>query len=686
MELETQDINNISFQENSEIVPTIEKNKPIKNKLFFIFYIACIILFIFCLLILLIFQKNNSNNTNLRLSKSTNNKNKNIGELFKEKHIDSNYKRVLPNDENYIYIPLIGTNDFHGRFFPTINEIDKKSEKIKFKTGGLEYIARYINILRDEFGKNRVLYFDMGDQFFQTNETILFDGENIQEFLNKIGLNGTILGNHEFLYEREWIEKKIKNSNYPYITNNIKDKITNKKKGALGENQETSHLYEIHLDNGDIIKIGVIGITLNNGIDKSFYNVGNKYTWNNLTFQPYETDLEEESNKLREKGANAIILLSHIGLLCDNLSETAKLDMYDKTMQQSECRHDGNSLLYNFLNKLKPGIIDAVIGGDTHNTIHHWVNNIPIMITKGRTKYLNIMYLPFRKDKNNKYILIKDDIKIEGPLPSCEKIFSNLNHCEKLDTSENENYLNSGELVEYFWHGKRIEKDNLTKEIFNKYYSLYEKAEGMKITNFIGYNESLKFNLKGDSILSFLMMDAIRNITKADISIANIIMFQNDINIGPLSILDFIRLFPRLNRLCTTKVTGEELIKIVKAGQSGKRGFNPTSGLKQTIEIKNNNKKVIKIEIYENDTLVDIDKNKLYTLASNNVILCEDSKDEFTQKESLEVIKNKYKNNEIKCSENFLYMDIINYFRNKKIVDLTKEVDMSKPRIVIIEK
>ena len=298
------------------------------------------------------------------------------------------------------------------------------SKKIIYKTGGLEYIAKYINILRDEFGKNRVLYFDTGDQFFLSKETVLFDGENIQDFLNKIGLNGTVFGNHKHLYKRKWLEKKVENAKYPYIMNNIKDNITNKKNGAFGKNHETSHLYEIKLENGDVIKIGVIGITMQIGVDKGFYNIGNKYTWGkNIVFESYETDLEKESNKLKEKGANAIILLSHIGLLCNNLEETAKINMYNKTIKQSECEHEGNSLLYKFLNKLKPGIIDAIVGGDTHNHVHHWLNNIPIMITKGRTNYLNVMYLPFKKDiKNNKYYLINDEIKIEGPLPSCEKI------------------------------------------------------------------------------------------------------------------------------------------------------------------------------------------------------------------------------------------------------------------------
>ena len=676
MELEPQDNSDISFKDNNKILaPYLTKSKSSDDKIFKIFINFLIILIISSSILFLIFPKNKNINL-ISINK----------ESSAEKHIDSNYERVSPNDKKYIYIPIVGTNDFHGTFFPQINEINDGNKKIKYKTGGLEYIASYINILRDEFGNNRVLYFDIGDQFFQTSETILFDGRNIQDFLNKVGLNGTVLGNHEFLYERKWIENKIKNANYPYIINNIQDKVTNKKKGALGENHEISHLYEIKLDNGDSIKIGVIGITLNNGIDKKFYNVGNKYTWNNLTFLPYDTDLEEESNKLKERGANAIILLSHIGLLCNNLTETAQINMYNKTIYQSECEHEGNSLLYKFLKNLKPGIIDAIIGGDTHNSIHHWLNNIPIMITKGRTNYLNIMYLPFQKDIN-KYKLINDEIKIEGPLPSCEKIFSNLNHCEKL-VLEDEQYKNPGELVEYFWHGKKIEKDIMTKDIFDKYYSLYKKEEEKILAQFIGFNESISFDKSGDSILGNIMMDAIRNITKSDISISNFIMFQSNLfSPGEKTILDFIKLFPRNNHLCTTELTGEEVIKMIKAVQVGERGFLPTSGLKQYIKFKNSEKKdVVKVQIYINGTEIDIDKNKIYTLSSNNVVLSEDSKDEFTVKDSLDIIQEKYRNNKIKCSESCVFVDIANYFQNKKIFDLNKELDLKKKRIVFVEK
>jgi len=205
MELEKQDNINMLFSESKEDFQAIQINTHKKNKNSLKYMCLSLILFIINSLLFLHFYKKKSNK-NIKLSQLNE-------KIPKEKHIDSGYKRVCPNDEKYIYIPIVGTSDFHGRFFPEENEINLNSVNIKYKTGGLEYISKYINILREEFGKNRVLYFDVGDQFFHTNETILFNGQNIIEFLNKIGLNGTTLGNHEFIYRRDFIEKKIEKAN-----------------------------------------------------------------------------------------------------------------------------------------------------------------------------------------------------------------------------------------------------------------------------------------------------------------------------------------------------------------------------------------------------------------------------------------------------------------------------------------
>ena len=181
---------------------------------------------------------------------------------IKEIHIDENYDKVKPKDKDYIYIPIVATNDIHGHFFPVLNELKYNNKIIKYKTGGLEFISKYINILKEEFGKDRILYLDSGDNYFESYQGKYFDGTIIQEYFHLIGLNATTLGNHEFLLRRNWIEQKIKNAKYPILINNYQDKKTNKTNGILGENQKNSYLFEIKLENGDIIKIGVIGLAL----------------------------------------------------------------------------------------------------------------------------------------------------------------------------------------------------------------------------------------------------------------------------------------------------------------------------------------------------------------------------------------------------------------------------------------
>ena len=674
MELEKN--SKLYLSDNISMIPSDkEKNYP-NNKNIIKNIILIILVIIFAFFLYLFFK----HNIFFKINKSNQIKSLSIKQ-GKKYEIDSNYERISPKDEKYIFIPIIATNDFHGRFFPEKNELYKNGKKIEYLTGGLEYIAKYINTLRNEFGENRVLYFDSGDQYFQSNETILFTGQNIFDFLNTIGLNGTTLGNHEYLYKRKYIENRIKRAKFPYLINNIKDNVNNKTEYVLGSNQEKSHLYEIKLENNDIIKIGVIGITMHIGKDKRFYNVGNRQTWDNISFESYYYNLEEESKKLKGKGANAIILLSHIGLECHNINETSKINMYTKYIKQSECKHDGNSLLYNFIKGLKTGIIDAIIGGDTHNNIHHWIDDIPIMISRGRTKYTNIMYLPFKKI-DNEYKLINDDIKIEGPLPSCDKIFKDTNNCEKRENNES-----NIELINYYWHGEKMGKDLKTKALFDKYYELYKKSGEKKLAKVIGLKEKIKMDLSGDCLLGNLMMDVIKNITRTDISIVNFWMFQNFLSPGDLSLLDFIKLMPHENHICTTEIKGKEIKQMIKAVQKGERGFQPTSGLKQFVKINNitKEKEIVDIKLYNsNNDIVEIEDDKIYTLSSNNFVLSEYCEKEFAEKDSLDIIIAKKKEGKIKCSKVNTYVEIMNYFKNKGIIDVNTAVDMTKKRIVFV--
>lgn len=52
---------------------------------------------------------------------------------------------------------------------------------------------------------------------------------------------------------------------------------------------------------------------------------------------------------------------------------------------------------------LPDNVIDGVVGGHIHTVVHHWVNNIPVMIAHSYSKNLNALY--FTYDKKNKKVI-----------------------------------------------------------------------------------------------------------------------------------------------------------------------------------------------------------------------------------------------------------------------------------------
>lgn len=659
------DTSNINITANSCYIRIILIN--------IIIFISLILLIIF-----LKIPKSKEENNDIKIHNQQNN-------TLNYIHIDKNYKRITPYDNEYYYVPIASTNDFHGVFFPLDEEFIYKNTTIKYKIGGIDFISKYISILKEEFGKGGMLYLDSGDYFFRPYTPKIFDGNLSIDFFNLIGLNATTLGNHEFLLKRKWIEEKINLAKYPTLINNVIEKNGNKK-NIFGKNHKNSEIFNITLKNGDIIKIGVIGLVLNLDVDKKFYDVGMRYTWNNISFQNYDYNLEKEALNLRKKGANAIIILSHIGINCTKNEETLKLKLYNQSTIQPKC--EDNSPIMKLMNspEAKKGIFDAVIAGDIHNQAHIWINNIPIMVTNGKGKNLNIMYLPFRK-MGDKYILVNKEIKIEGPLPSCEKIFMNKLNCEKL--KDENDFLNSGKLVNYFWHNKKIQKDNLTNILYKKYYSKYLYLTKNSSFVFTGFNSTIEVNKlnEDNSLIEKLFLDVIKNITHSDLSILHKSMFIQSVSPGGISYENFMEIIPYSGLLCTVNITGNELIQIIKTVQKGKNSFHPTSGLRQFVKFKKQGiKEILNVEIYDKNNIINkIDENKIYKMASTDIILNEDSFDDFQQKNILNIINDKLKKNLVKCSNKELNEILYEYFKEKKIVNLNNIKRYNKERIVFVK-
>ena len=70
-----------------------------------------------------------------------------------------------------------------------------------------------------------MLYLDAGDLFQGGIETTITDADIMIDYFNAAKLDGLTAGNHEFDYDRSFIEQKLNQSNFSMIAANFYDKV-----------------------------------------------------------------------------------------------------------------------------------------------------------------------------------------------------------------------------------------------------------------------------------------------------------------------------------------------------------------------------------------------------------------------------------------------------------------------------
>ena len=575
----------------------------------------------------------------------------------------SDYKRINPSDPNYFYLPIISSSDIHGHFYPEQYEVGN----ITYSRGGLDYLAKYTNILREEF-KNNILYLDAGDIFQGGAESTLTNGDIILDYLNLVKANGSTFGNHEYDKDRDFLEEKVCKAKFPFLATNLYDKEKLTKK-AFGENHFLSNIYKFNVSNNnekeEEIKIGVVGLTM-----KMAQNQIAGKGYEEILFLDYKEELIKEANKLRkENGVNAVILLSHISIFCgqtDNLT----LNLYKPSDIQEEC--DKNNDLYNLLDSLDEGIIDAVVTGHGHREVHHWVKNIPIIEPINNGLYANILYLAF--DRKNNFKFVPNEVRIEGPFPVCEKIFKANYKCEIVKEEDLKEYL---PLIEYKFHDVKIERDLSLQPIHDKYDELYNNYSEI-ICTIIGTDDILSKYSNGSFYLGNIIVDIYRYVTGADISIVSIGNIRSDLIPGRIPRYKIKDLQPFGNTFCSFKMNGKEVKKMMKIIQKGIKKYYITSGIKQTF-VKNREEEyyLSKIKLFDGFKEYDLKDDKEYLISANNFLI-ENGGDDFSK------VLSWYKPKDLTCHYGKDSDLVEKFFKNEEIIDVRKYMDENNPRIRFI--
>lgn len=591
--------------------------------------------------------------------------------------ISSGYTHINPKDKTYVYVAILSSNDIHGHFYPEDLEFSGKA----YSRGGMDYLEKYIEIIRNEFG-NRFIYLDAGDLFKGGLESSLTNGDIMTESLNAMQCEGTTFGAHEFDYSREFLEEKIKKASFPYLSTNIYD-IKKQSKKAFGDNHITSKVFTINItetdyykneielgeinDDQNIIKIGVIGLAKNMD-KKDITGTG----FEDINFLSYKTELTEEATKLREvDGCHAVILLANVGIDCGDKSTNLK--MYQYNTKQDLC--DTETELYQLLLSLNTSLINAVITGQSHKQVHHWVKDIPVMSSIDKGLYANIMYIPFKWTKpTEKYDIYKNKLSIEGPIPICEKIFNTTNKCDLIKPSLVDEYFPN---TEYKFHGVKIEKSDTLSSIHEKYDKIWEPYKE-QICDIVGTDDILNIENNGDFYLGNILTEIHTRMTGAQISVFNTKLLSDTWNPGKLPKYKIHSLINFNSKLCTFSMTGKEILKMMSILQSGEDKYYATNGLKQIISKDENNmfylSHVKYFDGYKEEELI-LDKE--YTISAIEELIV-NGKGDFRN------ILSWYQPKNLNCEYGDIKDIIQTFLKVQKTVDVKKYKDDNNPKIKYI--
>ncbi|MCC6616740.1 MAG: 5'-nucleotidase C-terminal domain-containing protein [Anaerolineae bacterium] len=188
-------------------------------------------------------------------------------------------------------LTILHTNDTHAAHQPNGDG-----------NGGAAREAAVVKQVRAEGGN--VLLVDAGDRFTGTLFHRLYLGQDQVEIMNLLGYDVMTLGNHEFDNGEEVLLAFIQGLNFPVVSSNI----------DFGDSPLTSEVapYAVLEVGGE--QIGIIGLTTPDTTEISSPSAST--TFNADLVGVVESTVDE----LTGQGINKIILITHTGILVDEMS------------------------------------------------------------------------------------------------------------------------------------------------------------------------------------------------------------------------------------------------------------------------------------------------------------------------------------------------------------------------------
>lgn len=438
-------------------------------------------------------------------------------------------------------VTIAGTNDLHGAITPhELKQFDKT-----LRWGGVLAQSGYVQRLRDVYG-DRLLLLDGGDLFQGTMASNLSRGEAVIAAYNEMGYTASAIGNHEFDYgpltpedpDRLGVFKeRLRQATFPFLAANIRDRRT--QKPVTWPNTRPSLLIE----RGGV-RVGIIGIST-----PQTPKTTRPQNILELEFLEPLPIVIKEAQRLRQQGAELVILITHMGDKCRNLTTPNSL---------SSC--EGSGELFPLLKQLPRGLVDVAVGGHTHGFISHWVHGTATIESGGHGRYIG--WLEACVDAQGK--LDREATTLHVPRRLCIDTWSS-GECEKATTAS---VIQPAKFL-----GKTTQPTERMRRLMQPYLAqvTQKKEEPLGVV----LPAAMRRATVGHSPLGLMVAQAAREELKADVGIQNRGGVRTDLPQGPLTYGMVFRVLPFGNYLASLHLTGKQLQQFIQQLTHRRKGVLP---------------------------------------------------------------------------------------------------------------
>ncbi|MEO6324297.1 MAG: 5'-nucleotidase C-terminal domain-containing protein, partial [Thermoanaerobaculia bacterium] len=495
------------------------------------------------------------------------------------------------------HVVIVSTADLHGALEGTDDRIEGASGKTLHR-GGLDVFAGYVANLRAA-NPGRVLLLDAGDEFQGTLASNVSEGESVVQAFNLIGYTAAAVGNHEFDFGPSGsdsfarqpdqdplgaLKRNVERARYQLLSANIREKKTAARPSWL----RPSTIVKV-----GSARIGIIGLIT--PITRSVTNPLNVQT---LDFTDPVDETVAAAAELRKAGADAVVVVAHMGGSCSTVKDPAVTDSCD---QEAES--------FRFARRIPAGTVDVFFGGHTHREVRTVLQGLPITqaLSHGRAFGVTELWVNPRTHR-----ALPERTVLRPHVPVCREVYAGTESCDPRKPPA------GFELTPARYEGQPVVPDAAVARVMAPF---IEQVAAQKRQP-LGFSAEARFprGHNDESVLGDLLTDALRDaVPGADFAITNSGGMRSDLKAGELTYGDIFEVLPFDNYLARLVLTGAELREVLRLGTNGEHGIFQVSGLRVSADWRKDSRAQERLRVTKADGSP-LEDAALYTVATTDFL------------------------------------------------------------------